>query len=202
MFTELLYPMHRVTSGTLSLRATEVKSAKRGVSRRRRRGRVAAVAKGRETRSRRRQDAERFRHPVKPYRKYGLNPWRPQKGCERQIGYRPLPRPSRPMKQIAFADAEFSAKKRVTRRERCLAEMELVAPWAALLAPGYLRWVGGTARAPTDRPGADAAHGPSAAVVRALRRWVGGCDLRLAGPTWLPLASIWGGRRCPMPPHC
>lgn len=38
------------------------------------------------------------------------------------------------MKQISFADAEYAAKKRVTRRERFLAEMEQVVPWAALLA--------------------------------------------------------------------
>jgi IS5 family transposase len=38
------------------------------------------------------------------------------------------------MKQISFADAEFAAKKKVTRRERFLAEMEQVVPWAALLA--------------------------------------------------------------------
>jgi IS5 family transposase len=38
------------------------------------------------------------------------------------------------MKQISFAQAEFAAKKKVTRRERFLAEMEQVVPWAALLA--------------------------------------------------------------------
>jgi len=38
------------------------------------------------------------------------------------------------MKQISFADAEFAAKKKVTRRERFLAEMEQVVPWAVLLA--------------------------------------------------------------------
>jgi IS5 family transposase len=44
------------------------------------------------------------------------------------------------MKQISFADAEYAAKKRVTRRERFLGEMERVVPWAALLgvlAPHY-----------------------------------------------------------------
>jgi IS5 family transposase len=41
------------------------------------------------------------------------------------------------MKQISFADAEFAAKRKVTRRERFLAEMERVVPWAALLAADY-----------------------------------------------------------------
>jgi IS5 family transposase len=42
--------------------------------------------------------------------------------------------------QLTFAQAEFDAKKKVTRRERFLAEMEQVVPWAmllALLAPYY-----------------------------------------------------------------
>jgi IS5 family transposase len=38
------------------------------------------------------------------------------------------------MKQLSFAQAEFSAKKKVTRRERFLGEMEQVIPWAVLLA--------------------------------------------------------------------
>jgi len=37
------------------------------------------------------------------------------------------------MKQNTFAQAEFAAKKKVTRRERFLAEMEQVVPWQALL---------------------------------------------------------------------
>jgi IS5 family transposase len=41
------------------------------------------------------------------------------------------------MKQLSFAQAEFATKKKVTRRERFLAEMEQVVPWAALL--GALR---------------------------------------------------------------
>jgi IS5 family transposase len=37
------------------------------------------------------------------------------------------------MKQFSFADAEFAAKKKVTRRERFLDEMERVVPWTELL---------------------------------------------------------------------
>jgi IS5 family transposase len=38
------------------------------------------------------------------------------------------------MKQVSFSEAEFSGKKRVTRREKFLAEMEQVTPWAELVA--------------------------------------------------------------------
>lgn len=45
------------------------------------------------------------------------------------------------MKQTTFASLAFERKKKQTRRERFLAEMEKVVPWAALLAaiaPHYL----------------------------------------------------------------
>ncbi|MEF8752348.1 MAG: IS5 family transposase [Accumulibacter sp.] len=38
------------------------------------------------------------------------------------------------MKQISFSEAEFAAKRRVTRRERFLADMEQVIPWRDVLA--------------------------------------------------------------------
>jgi IS5 family transposase len=38
------------------------------------------------------------------------------------------------MKQSSFSDAEFAHKKRQTRRDRFLAEIEAVTPWAALVA--------------------------------------------------------------------
>lgn len=38
------------------------------------------------------------------------------------------------MKQSSFAEAEFASKKRLTRRERFLAEIEAITPWAALVA--------------------------------------------------------------------
>jgi IS5 family transposase len=37
------------------------------------------------------------------------------------------------MKQTSFATAEFLGKKKVTRRERFLAEMEAVVPWRRLV---------------------------------------------------------------------
>jgi light-regulated signal transduction histidine kinase (bacteriophytochrome) len=51
------------------------------------------------------------------------------------------PKRSPPPQQMSFASYEFSRKKRVTRRERFLAEMEQVVPWARLeaVAAGKLR---------------------------------------------------------------
>ncbi|MCG3171195.1 MAG: IS5 family transposase ISBmu2 [Pseudomonadales bacterium] len=41
--------------------------------------------------------------------------------------------PSR-MKQVSFSDAEFAAKKKVTRRERFLSDLDRLVPWQALAA--------------------------------------------------------------------
>jgi len=41
---------------------------------------------------------------------------------------------SKSPKQLSFASYEFSQKKRVTRREKFLGEMEMVVPWASLQA--------------------------------------------------------------------
>lgn len=38
------------------------------------------------------------------------------------------------MKQISFSQVEFESKKRMTRRERLLADLEKVVPWAELMA--------------------------------------------------------------------
>jgi transposase, IS5 family len=37
-------------------------------------------------------------------------------------------------RQIGFAEAESTGKKRVTRRQRFLAEMDKVVPWSRLLS--------------------------------------------------------------------
>ena len=37
-------------------------------------------------------------------------------------------------KPISFAQAEYDAKRKTTRRDRFLAEMDIVVPWARLLA--------------------------------------------------------------------
>jgi transposase, IS5 family len=54
------------------------------------------------------------------------------------------------MKQTSFADLAWAAKKKQTKRERFLAEMEQVVPWArlvALIKPHYPK-AGGTGRQP------------------------------------------------------
>ena len=67
------------------------------------------------------------------------------------------------MKQISFADAEFAAKKRATRRKRCLGDMERVVPWASLL--GVL--------APHFYPGSEGRPGrPPIGLERMLRIYV------------------------------
>jgi IS5 family transposase len=38
------------------------------------------------------------------------------------------------MTQLSFSDAEYAGKRKQTRREKFLAEMEQVVPWKALLA--------------------------------------------------------------------
>ena len=38
------------------------------------------------------------------------------------------------MKQMSFADAEYAGKRKQTRRERFLLEMDQVVPWKPLLA--------------------------------------------------------------------
>jgi IS5 family transposase len=46
------------------------------------------------------------------------------------------------MSQLSFADAEYAGKRKKTRREIFLEEMELVVPWRALLQPILLRHEG------------------------------------------------------------
>lgn len=38
------------------------------------------------------------------------------------------------MKQISFGDAEYAGKRKQTRRERFLIEMDQVVPWKGLIA--------------------------------------------------------------------
>ena len=61
------------------------------------------------------------------------------------------------MNQMSFGDAEYSGKKKRTRREQFLAEMEQVVPWGSLLAliePFY----------PVAGRGRQAPHGPNRPV--------------------------------------
>jgi len=55
------------------------------------------------------------------------------------------------MKQCTFAEAEYTAKKKITRRDKFLAEMERVVPWALLLealSPHYYPAKKGPGRPP------------------------------------------------------
>ena len=50
------------------------------------------------------------------------------------------------MKQMSFADAEYAGKRKQTRRERFLIEMDQVVPWKGLIAliePHYPKGDGG-----------------------------------------------------------
>jgi transposase, IS5 family len=64
--------------------------------------------------------------------------------------------------QIAFAPAEYAAKRKLTRRDRFLAEMEIVVPWARLLE----------ALRPHDYPTAGQGPGrPPIGLARMVRRY-------------------------------
>jgi transposase, IS5 family len=70
-------------------------------------------------------------------------------------------------KQLTLASNEFERFRKPTRREKFLAEMNTVVPWAelaALIEPYYpkVTSVGGP---PAGRAGADAAHSLPATVV-------------------------------------
>lgn len=57
------------------------------------------------------------------------------------------------MKQMSFADAEYAGKRKQTRRERFLAEMDQVVPWKPLLAliePHYPKGEGGRPAYPLE----------------------------------------------------
>lgn len=50
------------------------------------------------------------------------------------------------MKQTSFADIEFASKKRLTRRERFIAEIEAATPWPALVAALLTHYPNGDGR--------------------------------------------------------
>ena len=71
--------------------------------------------------------------------------------------------------QASFSDLEYAGKKKQTRRDRCLAQLDALTPWAALVAaiePFYPQGRG--AGRPADRPCPDAADVRGAAVLRAV----------------------------------
>lgn len=57
------------------------------------------------------------------------------------------------MSQMSFSDFEYAGKRKQTRRERCLAEMDQVVPWTGLLGliePFYLKAGGGRKTYPLE----------------------------------------------------
>jgi transposase, IS5 family len=72
-------------------------------------------------------------------------------------------------KQMSFAQSEYAGKKKVTRRERFLGEMERVVPWARLCAVIEPHYPKGHRGRPPVGTLADAAHLLPPAVVWAGR---------------------------------
>ncbi len=71
--------------------------------------------------------------------------------------------------QMSFAQSEYAGKKKVTRRERFLGEMERVVPWVRLCAVIEPHYPQGRRGRPPMGTLADAAHLLSPAVVCAGR---------------------------------
>ena len=92
------------------------------------------------------------------------------------------------MKQMSFADAEYAGKRKQTRRERFLIEMDQVVPWKGLIAliePYYPKGEGG-------RPAYSLMAQP-AGKTRA-GRWNFAGHQRLSGRPWFAAVPRHGGR--------
>ena len=70
------------------------------------------------------------------------------------------------MKQISFSQVEYAGKKRTTRREEFLAEMEQVMPWSEVLGGIEPHYPKGKAGSSSGGTGADAEGVSGAAVVQ------------------------------------
>lgn len=95
--------------------------------------------------------------------------------------------------QRTFAQAEYAAKKKVTRRDQFLGDLQRHVPWSALHAlikPHDYVEGRRSPGAPADRAGADSAHVSAAAGVRLGRRGGGGGDLRQHGVCQLPRERV------------
>jgi hypothetical protein len=78
------------------------------------------------------------------------------------------------MSQISFADAEYADKRKKTRREVFLEEMEVVVPWKVLLKIIEPHYPVAGRGAQAVRAGVDAASAPDAELVCAERPGDGG----------------------------
>src|SRR3546814_11456888 len=106
-------------------------------------------------------------------------------GCSEQVDLgRVAQQPTRDpsMTQMTFGDAEYAGKRKRTKREKFLAEMEQVTPWSALLAriePAYPK--AGRGRRPY----------PLETMLRLplLQQWFGYCDTAM-GEALYELAPV------------
>lgn len=104
------------------------------------------------------------------------------------------------MSQRSFASAEYAMKKKRTRREKFLADMEGVVPWARLIAviePLY----------PTSgRVGRQPVGVPSMLRMYCLQQWYGLADEALRCTTARPCVTSWASicraSRFPTPRRC
>lgn len=82
------------------------------------------------------------------------------------------------MKQMTFADAEYAGKRKQTRKELFLIEMDQVVPWKGLIAliEPFYPW--GRRRSSGVSVDGDAAHTPAAELVRLQRSGDGGGAVR------------------------
>ncbi|EWG98248.1 hypothetical protein Q427_31675 [Halomonas sp. BC04] len=108
------------------------------------------------------------------------------------------------MKQISFAQVEHQNKKKVTRRERFLAQMDAVVPWPRLIE----------ALSPSYFPNSVGKRGhPPIGLERMLRiyflqQWYALADEALEDAIYDSQAMRdfigidWPSRACPMPPRC
>ena len=106
------------------------------------------------------------------------------------------------MSQRSFASAEYAMKKKRTRREKFLADMERVVPWSRLIAviePLYPK---------SGRVGRQPIGVPRMLRMYCLQQWYGLADEALEDALYdsQALRDFVGidrrASRCPMPPRC
>lgn len=107
------------------------------------------------------------------------------------------------MHQRSFASAEFALKKKSTRREVFLAEMERVVPWSrleAVIEPLYPKSGRASAASPLACRACFACNACSSGTAWPTRRWkMRRTTVRRCGTSW---ASICRASRCPTPRRC
>jgi hypothetical protein len=106
------------------------------------------------------------------------------------------------MSQRSFASAEYALKKKRTRREQFLAEMERIVPWGRLeaaIAPSYPR-SGRVGRPPIGVPKMLRSTVCSSGTGWLTKRWKTPCTT--ASRCAISWASTCRANRCPTPRRC